>query len=455
MMNRYLSSGVVMAAMVAGLGLGATSCNEDGSNVLCSGSVYDPATGVRQDYGVTAVGKKVNAMLDATTALVKASKEIDTGMLAECTAMADELGIPPAQLEPVAPPPGQPPAIAARTKAACERVATEIKTTLNANLKAQAYLNVVYTPAICTVSAMARLMCVQTCETMTVTETELMCKPGKVYFPSCEGTCGGSCEGSCQVGCTGSCSAECTGKCEVVGSAKCEGTCTVALDAAGKCNGNCSVALDANGVCAGTCNVALSATGACSGTCSSDVKGACAGTCKGGCTGTCKGGCTGSCMGGCRGSCTAGGVTPPVCEEIITMREEKTCETSCNAKASCDAMCTTPKLDVTLEASLAVDAVKVNTVITVVKAHYANILRLTEKAALVTGSSVLAYKTALSGLAGKVGEAGLQAGACVVSAISYAGDAIGAVSVSASVSINISASVSASGSAGGAAMAGM
>jgi len=118
-------------------------------------------------------------------------------------------------------------------------------------------------------------------------------------------------------------------------------------------------------------------------------------------------------------------------------------------------MCTTPKLDVTLEASLAVDAVKVNTVITVVKAHYANILRLTEKAALVTGSSVLAYKTALSGLAGKVGEAGLQAGACVVSAISYAGDAIGAVSVSASVSINISASVSASGSAGGAAMAGM
>lgn len=450
MMNRSLSSAMVVAVMLVGTG----GCNEDGSNVLCSASVYDPATGVRQDYGVTAIGKKVNVMLDATTALVKAAGEIDTGMLAECTMMATELGIPAAQLEPLPPPAGQAPAVAARTKAACERVSQEIGTTLRANLKANAYLTVVYKPAVCTINAMARLSCVQTCETMTITETELMCMPGKVYFPSCEGSCSGSCEGTCQVGCTGSCSAECSGKCEVTGSAKCEGTCTVLVDAAGKCAGTCSVALDAAGKCAGTCNVALSATGACSGTCTSDVKGKCEGTCRGGCSGTCKGGCTGSCMGGCRGMCTAGGITPPVCEEVVTTRMEKTCETSCNAKASCEAMCTTPELSVEAGAGLAVDKVKVDLVIAVVKAHYAKILRLTEKAALVTGSTFIAYKTALTGLAGNVGEAGVQAGACMASAVNYASNAFAAVQVSASVSISVSASVNASGS-GGAMAAGM
>lgn len=138
------------------------------------------------------------------------------------------------------------------------------------------------------------------------------------------------------------------------------------------------------------------------------------------------------------------------------MREEKTCETSCNAKASCEAMCTAPALTVELGAGIdAAGTAKVTMVATVIKDHYANILRLTERAALVTGSTVLAYKTAINGLAGKVGEAGLQAAACIGSAASYASDSIAAVSVSASVSVNISASVSASGSAGGAAMAGM
>lgn len=119
-------------------------------------------------------------------------------------------------------------------------------------------------------------------------------------------------------------------------------------------------------------------------------------------------------------------------------------------------MCTAPKLTVDIGAGIdAAGTAKVTMVANVVKAHYANILRLTEKAALVTGSTIVAYKTAISGLAGNVGEAGLQAGACIVNAGQAGLNAIAAVSVSASVSVNISASVSASGSAGGAAMAGM
>ncbi|MDX2020124.1 MAG: hypothetical protein SF187_07765 [Deltaproteobacteria bacterium] len=454
MMHRYLSSYVALAAVAVGLSFGVAGCNEDGSNVLCSGAVYDPVTGKRSDYGLTAVGKRVNTVLDATTAFVKASTEIDTGMLAECTAMATELGIPAAQLEPAAPPPGQMLAPGARTKAACERVAQQIDTTLRANLKLNAYLNVVYKPAVCTVSASARLSCLQTCETMTVTETQLMCKPGKIYYPTCEGTCGGSCEGSCQLGCTGSCSAECSGSCDVVTSAKCEGKCYVALDAAGKCNGTCSVAPAADGTCAGECEGALTATGVCNGTCRTNVKGACSGTCRGGCSGTCKGGCSATCTGGCRGSCTAGGVMPPVCEEVQVMREEKTCETTCNAKASCEAMCTEPELSVEIAASAIVDPVKVTAVVNTLKAHYGKILKLSQRAAIVAGSTVSAYATALNGLATSVGEAGVQAGACVASAASYAANALSAVQVSASVSISVSASVSASGTAGGMAAAG-
>ena len=453
MMNRYFSNAVVLAAVLGAVGVGATGCNEDGSNVLCSGAVYDPASGVRKDYGANAVGKKVNAMLDATSALVRASGEIDTGMLTECTAMAMELGIPGVQLEPLPPPMGQAPAPGARTKAACERVAQEIKTTLNANLMANAFIDIKYKPAVCTVDINARLACVQTCETMIVTQSELMCKPGKFYFPSCEGTCSGSCEGSCSASCTGSCSAECNGACEVSTSAKCTGTCYIALNAAGKCDGMCSVALGADGTCAGRCAATLDATGVCKGTCSTNVKGKCEGTCTGSCSGTCKGGCTGSCMGGCRGGCTAGGLTPPVCEEVFTMREERTCETSCNAEASCKAMCTVPSLTVVAGASI--NPVKVELVVNVVKKHYGAILRLTEKAFLVSGSAFVAYRDSLNGLASKVGEAGVQAGACMASAVSYAANAIAAVQVSASVSVSVSASVSASGNAGGAATAQM
>lgn len=448
MMYRYLS-GVTLAAVVVGLGFGGAGCNEDGSNVLCSGSVYDPVTGTRSDYGVTAVGKKVNIMLDATTSLVKASNEIDQGMLTECTAMAAELGILAAELEPSAAEVGKP---GARTRAACDRVARAIDTTLRANLQANAYLNVVYKPAVCTVNAMASLMCVKTCETMVVTDTELMCKPGKFYYPTCEGTCGGSCEGSCEATCSGSCSAACSGSCEVVTTAKCTGKCYVQLDAAGRCNGTCSVPVGADGKCGGQCEAALTATGVCNGTCSTEVNGACAGTCKGSCSGTCKGGCSAKCTGGCRGSCTAGGVMPPVCEEVLVMREEKTCENTCNAKASCEASCTEPELTIDIGASI--DAAKVTVVINSLKAHYGKILKLSQRAFLIAGTTASAYVAGLNGLATNVGEAGVQAGACLASAFSYATNALTAVQVSASVSISVSASVSASGTAGGMAAAG-
>ena len=64
-------------------------CNGDTTQVVCL-----------TDLGTSDAGLKVQAFIETSNALITAAGEIDTDMLNVCRAMAGDLGIPAAQLEP-------------------------------------------------------------------------------------------------------------------------------------------------------------------------------------------------------------------------------------------------------------------------------------------------------------------------------------------------------------------
>ena len=71
--------------------LALVQCNGDTTEVVCL-----------TDLGTSDAGKKVQAFIETSNALITAAGEIDTDMLNVCRAMASDLGIPAAQLEPAA-----------------------------------------------------------------------------------------------------------------------------------------------------------------------------------------------------------------------------------------------------------------------------------------------------------------------------------------------------------------
>jgi hypothetical protein len=400
------------------------TCQEGGgtSNALCMGDVYDATTGRKKDFGVDAAGRKINALLDTSVALVKAAREINDDTLGACKAMAQELAIPAAELAAVA---GK-----TETQVTCQRVKQEIDTLLKANLNVGAKLTVVYTPPACVIDAQYQRTCVQTCEDKQITETELRCKPGKLSG-GCSATCMGSCRGTCSAGCTGTCTATCNGKCTLDVTGTCSGKCT------GTCNGTCAT-MGADGKCAGMC------TGTCTGKCETTVNGACEGKCEGGCSGSCYGSCSASCSGTCTGGCSVE-FQAPKCEEVEVTYTVTECTQSCETQARAQAECTEPQLLVDFQHTFTGEKkAKIDLIIKTLKLGMPKLLKVAHRAGVVIKGSADAYYEALNGLPTAILQSGIQAGACVTSAVQATGQALGSISVSAQVSVEINASATAS-----------
>jgi hypothetical protein len=374
----------------------------------CDGS---PATGVTcsTDLGTTDAGRKVRLFVDTSDALVRAANQIDRDMLGVCTGMAEDLGIPNAE---IAPPVGMEKAAGAATKAACTRVATEIDDIIKNDVPTMARLSITYTPAVCTIDAEAQTRCVEQCEPKTVIVSKLECVPGHLYgqcSATCTGTCGGSCSGMCQ----GQCTATCTGMCE----------------------GNC------NGMCNGTCT-AKNADGTCYGKCTGTCTGSCDARCTGSCSGSCNGTCNATCMGGCEGNCNVW-VQPPQCTEVQEPVTVDECHTTCESQAKFEAVCTEPSLSVTYGVSPM--GPRVGKLVNAVKNHYATLLKVSVQTGTTIGDSVSGFSAALSGVTTYAEQVGAQAGLCVLDAVSAVASATEQIHVSAMVSVSISASVTASG----------
>ena len=376
-------------------------CNGDTTEVVCI-----------DDLSTTDAGRKVQAFVDTSNALITAGRDIDSQMLNICRAMAADLGIPAAQLDPDVRNMDSP---GAATDAACRRVRTEIDKIVHDNLAANARLALVYTPPVCTVDAAAKLTCLQKCDPVMVKVTHLECTPGHAY-----GTCMASCMGRCTGSCAGGCSGACTGTCS--------GTCT------GSCNGTCT----------GTC-AAKNADGSCYGACAGTCMGTCDGSCTGSCSASCNGSCNAGCMGTCEGDCSVW-VTPPQCtevEEVVTVQD---CKTTCDARAKFDATCTEPSLTVSYGYSgNTAQKAALDRLVAALRNNYAELLAVGYRASVVVKDAAYGYADSLRNVESTARQVGFGAGACVVEAISAAGAAAERVRVSVSVSVTFSASVSAMG----------
>jgi modification target Cys-rich repeat protein len=375
-------------------------CNGDTTEVVCA-----------DDLSTTDAGRKVQAFVDTSNALISAARDIDSQMLNACRGMAADLGIPASELEPEARNATSP---GAATDAACLRVRTAIDDIIKKDLPANARLAVVYTPPVCTINGAAKLTCLQKCDPVLVKVTHLECTPGHAYgtcMANCTGRCTGSCMGGCMGSCTGACSGSCTGSC--------------------------------NGLCTGTC-AARNADGTCYGTCTGTCMGTCDGACSGSCDASCSGSCTATCQGTCEGDCSLW-VTPPQCTEVEEVVTEQECKTTCDARARFDATCTEPSLAVTYGTTHkpALDRL----VFLALRNNYATLLAVGYRATAVVKDAAYGYADALENVQATARQVGLGAGACVVEAISAATAAAERVRISVNVSISFTASVTAMGGA--------
>lgn len=408
------------------------------SNPLC-GTAYTPGGGRTKDFSAESmIGAKLNAVMDTSTALVKAAKEIDTQTLDACKDMAGILEISdltvPAEMESM---PGGP------TQFVCRKVKAKIDEII-ATLKPEVRITIVATPAVCTVDASFQHSCIEECEKKTITETELMCTPAKLSG-TCTAMCTGSCSGSCTATCKGSCSASCKGKCEGKVSAKCMGKCTGSCEGkcTGMCMGTCS-SMGADGMCNGTCDGTC--TGTCDATCTGSCDAAIEGTCQGSCEGSCSGSCSGSCMGQCMGSCTGGCSVmyqKPVCTEIQVMKEVTECQTTCDTQARASAMCTAPSLTVAVASNLMEERMKAEKLVAAIRKGLPTMLKIMTRTREVISASASVYGDAIVKLPSLIGEASVQTAACAGEAVAGTARALAQINVSASVSVEVHASATA------------
>ncbi len=402
-MKRFIGLALALA------GLSTASCN--GESPLCTSSDFNAATGVIADFGTDGPAAKVEAFLSATSSLVIEINDVESELLAACTAIATDLGVPASELAPADPNlPG------ARVQAACHRAAEEIRATIEANVPAQATLTLVVTPAVCGVDIDAYASCIGECEVDVTGEVAVTCEPGKLYG-TCSGSCSGSCRGSCDASCEGTCSGSCTGSCT--------GSCY------GDCSAGCSATND-QGECVGTC------TGTCTGTCD--------GTCTGTCNATCDGACEGECQGECQGDCSVE-FQQPRCDGTVEVEASAECEAACEADVSFEVECSEPEVVVELAADVtAAQLAELETLYATLEANLPVVLRISVAGTERLTVAADAFVTSLEG-AGDALDAGAKAAACTLRAISAAIDASARINVSVMATVEISGSAGAEGMA--------
>lgn len=217
----------------------------------------------------------------------------------------------------------------------------------------------------------------------------------------------------------------------VQAEARCEGVCQASVTPA-EIIANCEPG-KLSGTCVGRC------TGACEGQCTGDCQGQCAqvdayGRCAGQCNGTCAGTCNGTCKASCQGEWQA-----PRCEgQIRGPSVDAECDASCRAHANFQAQCTPANVQLQVTGNHQMAAALAATL-------RAN-LPLLLHAEFTLGKRVLGDARAVvevgRALPNIIGQAGLQASACVAAA------ANATVQASARINVSIKASASVSGRAG-------
>lgn len=214
--------------------------------------------------------------------------------------------------------------------------------------------------------------------------------------------------------------------------ATCEGACDVSVDPgqivaqceparlSGQCNGRCV------GQCDGQCN------GQCQGQCSAyDANGQCSGQCNG----TCNGGCNATCHAHCEGQWQA-----PQCEgQVRPPSADAECNASCNAQANLNAQCTPAQVQVYGAPSMDM----ANRLFATLQANLPNLLY----AQIALGQRVMQDAQVVvqvgANLPKVVGDAGLEALACIGAAASATAQASARINVSVQASASVTGRVGA------------
>lgn len=205
---RTLPARTLLAAACAAALVALTGC--PGAKIPGrGGSKVDPNT--CGNYAVSDAGRKLKAFLEATVKVDTEAQRLVNVVGESCAIMGRELGMAGPDLE------GQP-------KDVCARVYGRLNDDLKVSLKAEAKLNVVYKPAVCTVDLQASARAAAQCEAKAEADVAVTCEG------TCHGTCEGTCKGSAGTGgsggecdgvCEGTCRGGCDGSAEVNASAEC------------------------------------------------------------------------------------------------------------------------------------------------------------------------------------------------------------------------------------------
>jgi hypothetical protein len=268
-------------------------------------------------------------------------------------------------------------------EAVCEKVSARIE----AIVKAGGELEIGIAPPRCYANVEAMTQCLAGCGAAV--------EPGKL-------------EASCEGGeIAGSCSGECNGTCSAQGGVQCDGECE------GQCNGKCD---------------------------GKDNSGACDGRCEGRCQGECKVSGEAKCNGTCTGSCSVEMKAPKCTGEFKPPKVDASCHARCSAKLAKSARCEPPQVFADAKGEASAELKKLALALRAKLPAIVKIQLAVGKRAALAAEAVV---DAGGELPGVVGEAGMEALACVGAGIDMA------ASASASVSVSVEASASVSGSASG------
>ena len=162
------------------------------------------------NYAVSDAGRKLHGFLEATVALEVAANKVESVVKESCVIMGHELKMAESDLS-------------GSTDAVCNKVIENLKAGMSASFKADAKLDIQYTPAVCTVNADVAARAAAQCEAKAEADIGVTCSG------TCNGTCDGQCSGSGTAGTGGS-----------SGSGNCNGQCS------GTCHGGCDGTADVN-----------------------------------------------------------------------------------------------------------------------------------------------------------------------------------------------------------------
>ena len=220
---------ILLTMGLAAITLTLTGCPKGGLPGMGGGSGgVDPNS--CGNISTNDTGRKLHAFLEATANLNTTVMETEKVVKQSCIIMGNELGMAAGDLE-------------GETKSVCTKVINTINENLKVLIKADAKLDVEYTPAVCTVDIQATAKAAAECDARAEADIEVKCEG------SCTGTCEGKCDGKCEgaagtVGAAGECNGTCKGTCEGSCSGGCDGSADVNASAECKASAEVKASVD-------------------------------------------------------------------------------------------------------------------------------------------------------------------------------------------------------------------